>query len=493
MVILRSSVFILLLSLVTISLGNPVPCTHTTTHPATTHKSTPTPTCTEKKLPPPPPPKKIANPKSTLATILENAVYFTNVSDSLPTDSFPGLMAQITGGKPATTGVWYDNSWDGTYFKPGSNCTGDPGLNVLWDESLDLDQNKLNTTINQTALPERLDKDGCCVKVQPWDFLRVNTIFEVAKNHSLTTAWVDKLPAYSIVNGPSGKGVDDFWGPEIASINKTDVTQVEQYDNNHTVAILNWINGRRANGTSFKVPNIFGGNFQTVSVAQKSPDGGYKDGDATPSDVLKGAFKYVDGILKKFLDELTKKNLLDDTIIIISAKHGQSPINRTLLHRIDDSNLTSQVGADKINQLTDDDVALFWLKDHNDSSAAADSLRNNASDLGIATVYEGDSLKEEFGCCPTEDTRCPDIAIKVTPGVIYSLSTKKIAEHGGFNEDDYHVPIIVYNPKIKRKEVCDKFETRSIAPFILSVLGIDEKELEAVVKDNTPTLPVFDK
>ncbi|CAG8668571.1 22122_t:CDS:2, partial [Dentiscutata erythropus] len=420
-----------------------------------------------------------ANPKSTLATILKNSIYFTNVKDSLPTDSFPGLMAQITGGKPATTGVWYDNS-----------C---PGYNVLWDETLDLDQTKLNATINQTALPERLDENGTCVKVQPWDFLRVNTIFEVAKKHNLTTAWVDKLPAYSIVNGPSGKGVDDFWGPEIASINKTNVTQVEQYDNNHTVAILNWINGRRVNGSSFNVPNIFGGNFQTVSVAQKSTAGGYKDAKATPSSVLEGAFKYVDGILKKFLDELKKKDLEDDTIIVISAKHGQSPINKKLLHRINDTYLTSQVGADKINQLTTDDVALFWLKDHNDSSAAAASLNKNKTHLGITTVYEGKTLKSEFGCDPKNDTRCPDIAIKVKPGVIYSTSTAKIAEHGGFNEDDYHVPIIVYNPKIKGKQCDDKIETRSIAPFILSVLGIDGKELEAVVKDKTPNLPIFKK
>ncbi|CAG8823536.1 8581_t:CDS:2, partial [Gigaspora margarita] len=430
-----------------------------------------------------------SKPNSTLAKILKNSVYFTNVSDVWPTDSFPGLMSQLTGGHPKTTGVWYDNSWDGTYFKPGSKCEGTPGFNVLWDESLDVNEKVTNTTVNEDLLPLRLNSQGKCVKVQPWDYLRVNTIFEVAKKHSLTTAWVDKLPAYSIVNGPSGKGVDDFWGPEIASINKTDVKAVKQYDNNHTVAILNWINGKSVNGKPFKVPNLFGGNFQTVSVAQKSPAGGYKDAKATPSDLLEGAFEYIDGVLSKFLNELEKKNLLDDTIIIISAKHGQSPINRKLLHRIDDSNLMSVVGADKINQLTDDDVALFWLKDHSSAGAAAKALEAKKKSLGINTIYEGASLKSQFGCDPVKDTRCPDIAIKVEPGVIYSLSTAKIAEHGGFNEDDFHVPIIVFNPKIKGSVNCEKFETTSIAPFILSALGLDEKELEAVVKENTPTLP----
>jgi alpha-ketoglutarate-dependent taurine dioxygenase len=45
----------------------------------------------------------------------------------------------------------------------------------------------------------------------------VNTVFEVAKNAGMTTAWSDKHPAYEILNGPSGKGVDDLFTPEINS------------------------------------------------------------------------------------------------------------------------------------------------------------------------------------------------------------------------------------------------------------------------------------
>jgi hypothetical protein len=29
------------------------------------------------------------------------------------------------------------------------------------------------------------------------------------------TAWADKHPAYDLVNGPSGKGVEDLYTPEI--------------------------------------------------------------------------------------------------------------------------------------------------------------------------------------------------------------------------------------------------------------------------------------
>lgn len=44
-----------------------------------------------------------------------------------PSDSFPGTMNQMTGAHPRTTGVWYDDTWDRTFYAPGSNCSGPPG------------------------------------------------------------------------------------------------------------------------------------------------------------------------------------------------------------------------------------------------------------------------------------------------------------------------------------------------------------------------------
>ncbi|CAG8437445.1 9537_t:CDS:2 [Acaulospora colombiana] len=430
-----------------------------------------------------------SNPDSTIAKLLHTGVYFNNASTSKPSDSFPGLMAQVTGGIPATTGVWYDNAWDGSLFPAGSNCKGTPGIPTTWDESLDFNSTAVFTSINDSLLPERL-VDGECVKVQPYEFLRVNTIFEVAKKYGLVTAWTDKLPAYSIIRGPSGTGVDDLFVPEISGVNKTNVTAVEGYDELHIKAILNWINSLKADGSPFSVPAIFGGNFQSVSVAQKSTAGGYLDANGTPSAVLKGALEYVDDALGQFVDALDKKGLLDCTIIIISAKHGQSPIDRTKLKEIPKATLSAQVTV-PINQLTVDDVALFYLKNHNDSGVAAKQLLANATLLGITTLYEGQSLIDEFHCNPCEDSRCPDIAIKTNVGIIYSTAPK-IAEHGGFNEDDLHVPIIVSHPTFECKVDSTFVETRSIAPFILSVLGMDPNELEAVCKDQTPNLPLFE-
>ena len=49
----------------------------------------------------------------------------------------------------------------------------------------------------------------------PDSFLLTNTIFNVADEAGLCTAWADKHPAYEIVNGPSNDGVGDLFTPEI--------------------------------------------------------------------------------------------------------------------------------------------------------------------------------------------------------------------------------------------------------------------------------------
>jgi len=72
------------------------------------------------------------------------------------------------------------------------------------------------TQINVAKLPQAL-VDGKCVPVFPHQFVKVNTIFEVIRAHGGQTAWSDKHPAYDIVNGPSGKGVQDLFTPEVNS------------------------------------------------------------------------------------------------------------------------------------------------------------------------------------------------------------------------------------------------------------------------------------
>jgi predicted AlkP superfamily pyrophosphatase or phosphodiesterase len=66
-------------------------------------------------------------PGSHIARLLETGYEYTNAFTSAPSDSFPGTMNQFTGASPHTTGVWYDDTYDRTFFEPGSNCSGPAG------------------------------------------------------------------------------------------------------------------------------------------------------------------------------------------------------------------------------------------------------------------------------------------------------------------------------------------------------------------------------
>ena len=52
-----------------------------------------------------------------------------------------------------------------------------------------------------------------CKPIYPNQYLRVNTIFNVARAHGLRTAWSDKHPANQVLSGPSGKGPQDYFTP----------------------------------------------------------------------------------------------------------------------------------------------------------------------------------------------------------------------------------------------------------------------------------------
>src|SRR5664279_2760655 len=160
-----------------------------------------------------------SHPGSALAKLSHNGVTYSNARTPSLSDSFPGLLALVTGGSPVTHGMFYDVSYDRTLFDPSNkNCVGVPGINIVFDESIDkyaASGISLNS-IDPNRLPRTL-KNGLCVPVYPHDAIKTNTVFEVVKEHGGRTAWADKHPAYDLVNGPSGNGVDDLYTPVITN------------------------------------------------------------------------------------------------------------------------------------------------------------------------------------------------------------------------------------------------------------------------------------
>jgi Type I phosphodiesterase / nucleotide pyrophosphatase len=504
------------------------------------------------------------HPGSTLAMLMARGVDYSNASTPFPSDSFPGMVGQVTGGNPATTGIYYDDTWNHDVFPPGTtNCTGAaPGTEVTYFEALDKNQgaldagqgivpavgnpdpwaNILKMTSNPVDVinPLKLPVDpSTCMPIYPNDYLHVNTIFQVAHRHHLLTAWSDKHPAYLILSGPSedGEGVDDFFTPEInSSANSaapTDSTQpdwttdnlfTQQYDGYKVQAVINWINGQRHDGSGHPgTPVIFGMNFQTVSTAQKLPNsrtegdlsgaaaGGYLADGATPGLVLTNALDFIDQSLGSMVSALMQRGLLDHTAIIVSAKHGQSPMNLAALNRINDGQIIGALNAawksshpnanDLVALGTDDDGILLWLNDrsntatefarqflvnYNDPTASIDG--KPVTSAGLYQVYTGAAAAHLIGV-DQSDPRVPDVIGIAQYGVVYTSHKSKIAEHGGDHLEDRNVPILVVRPGADGgTAVTAPVETTQIAPTILELLGLNPDELRAVQIEGTQPL-----
>jgi len=72
------------------------------------------------------------HPGSALAELSGRGVTFTNARTPANSDSFPGLLALVTGGSPRTHGLFYDYSYDRTIWPPDhGGCTGPAGTQTI--------------------------------------------------------------------------------------------------------------------------------------------------------------------------------------------------------------------------------------------------------------------------------------------------------------------------------------------------------------------------
>ena len=477
-----------------------------------------------------------SDPHSALAELSHHGITYSNARTPSNSDSFPGLLALVTGGSPITTGLFYDVSYDRTIFAPtNTTCAGSPGNQMVFDETIDKynSQGFSLNVIDPTQMPRHRDEHGNCVPLFPHSALRTNTIFEVVKAAGGHTAWADKHPAYDLVNGPSGKGVDDLYTPEI-----TQATGV--FDATHSVvctvendrlkvkAIINEIHGLRHDGTPGPgVPEVFGMNFQAVSVGQKltkdnydnscaddtdpsinQQPGGYTDGAGTPSDVLAYGLQKTDEALASMIQALKDQHIYESTLFIVTAKHGQSPINPVKVNKPghfadlvatlpDAGTNPAAIAIASANACStgscgfvqDDDIALIWLQGQNiPTQQVVDYLNTNANALFIEEVLGGAELKLRFND-PTKDSRTPDIIVQPVYGTIYTGSSHKNAEHGGFSFGDTNVGLIVSNPRLRARVVKTPVATSQVAPTILRALDLDPEALKSVRVEHTDVLP----
>jgi Type I phosphodiesterase / nucleotide pyrophosphatase len=501
------------------------------------------------------------HPGSELAKLTDGGLEFSNAHTVVPSDSDPGGTALMTGGDPRATGVYYDVEYNHSTYEAGTtNCTGPTGGDVIYDSPDDKDDTQLDAgqgipgldqnpalIMQMTGTPQTLLNPATfpvdpktCQPIYPHSYLKVNTMFEVAHDAGLRTAWSDKHPVYESFNGPSGQGIDDFFAPEIDSnavepngtpypgaISWTgDNAATRQYDGYKVQAIINEIDGFDHSGTNpVGTPAIFGMNFQTISTAEKllnseavigGPvlNGGYLPGTDTPGPLLSDALNWLDVQLKAFDDAIqANPQTRGNTAIIITAKHGQSPLDPNQIKRIKDGPIIDAINAawtaahpgsgNLIVAGTDDDLWQSYLSVKTQQAADfvksylwnhdAPAVTYSGSTItvphsGLAKIYAGDEAARYFGV-PVSDPRHPDVFGVAQVGTIYTGGTK-IAEHGGSNPGDRDVPILVYAPgAVRAGSTRHWVETTQVAPTILSLLGLDPDAMKAVRIEGTRVLP----
>jgi len=519
-----------------------------------------------------------------LAALGKHGVTYTRTSTSRPSDSFPGLMAIVTGGSPKTVGAFYDVAYDrilapptietGNGNPPGPCVEGrNNGATTEYEEGNEIDQTQLNGGGNFTGSPNPLIDGGIqsidprklnrdpfnhCNPVYSWNFVRTNSIYGVIHKAGGYTAWSDKHAAYASVNGHTDgtlpTNVDDYYSPEVnsnviplteaggapfrtvfgddcsvvdplAGDWTTSFKEIRCYDQLKVNAVVNWINGKTHLGggslpQGVRAPVIFGMNFQAVSVGQKLIEngvkGGYKNAAGDPTTDMQNEITFADRAIGQMVVALKNRGLLDSTTIIITAKHGQSPVDTHRFFPIpghSGSNGTTPstilfnagflaqtpcefnggtppcpAGVGGGLGATEDDISLNWLKDSNDTVAAVNLLEQNAATAGIGQIFYGASITTDYNS-PLVDSRTPDIIVAPNVGVVYTGSTKKQSEHGGFANDDTKVMLLVSNPSIKQRTSYQFVETKQVAPTILRILGLDPNKLDAVQKEGTAVLP----
>ena len=449
------------------------------------------------------------HPTSALAALVQRGRRYTNATSTGPSDSFPATLALVTGGSPVSTGVYYDVSWDDDLSPAGSDCSV-RGTTVSYNEAINVSTSVRFTTINSAKLPRNPDKD--CTPVYPHQYLHVNTIFEVIKAAGLRTSASDKHPSYEILNGPSGLGVDDLYTPEI-NPDKKDIAKTIQNDELKVVATLNQISGYastdNAHATFVGVPAIMSMNFQAPNIGQKFSGYVVDASGITPAAIttlgplagsvpgLAQAFDYVDGALQRMLDALDAQGLTDSTLIIVTAKHGNSPVDPAQLQLINPTTtlmpLINSVQAGLAAQVTDDTSALIWLRDHSRAADVAAVLQANASTIGAESIYVGSQIDSLMGGeLAGNPSRRPDIIVEPVQGVVYAAPASKLADHGGFHEQDLHVPLVVVYPHREAGTITAPVSLQQIAPTILHALQLKKNALDAVRLEHTPQLPGLD-
>jgi hypothetical protein len=333
------------------------------------------------------------------------------------------------------------------------------------------------------------------------------------------------LSNYTLVDPSTDpQGAND---PNLINDTTTNVLLTEKYDDLKVKAILNEIQGEKSHNffstIAPQIPAIFGMNFQAVSVAQKDAHGGItllpNGQEGAPSALLLAAIQHTDNSIGQIVAELKSAGIWNSTLLVLTAKHGQDP--RVGLGGLMPAGTLSSLLATKnitVAQATEDDVSLLWLQNQSQTQAAVAALQAYKATGTINVYFQGvpqtlpvsqvikqiiadtpnaDATPQSLGLGnPATDSTTPDIIVTLQPGYIWvgNVNNKhKRAEHGGFNQDDTHIALILSGGAVPSASQgttqTGSVQTQQIAVTLLDALGLNPNNLTGVQKDHTVALP----
>ena len=119
-------------------------------------------------------------------------------------------------------------------------------------------------------------------------------------------------------------------------------------------------------------------------------------------------------------------------------------------------------------------------------SPICSTARRASCTIAASRSARSTSLTALYGD-PFSNSRVPDFIAITTHGAICTGGSK-LAEHGGFSNDDRNVALMLSSPRLRQENLPTVSYTTQIAPTILQALGLDPQQLEAVHTEGTQVL-----
>ncbi|TME14466.1 MAG: alkaline phosphatase family protein [Chloroflexi bacterium] len=274
---------------------------------------------------------------------------YTNAQAQAPADSVTSIMGAFTGTDATHHGFPYEVFWDRQY-----------------NHLIELDK--------KTVLPPQI--------TEARNVGRACTLFQAAKAVGLSTAFISKYPAYSILNGPNtcpiyrGPGLDNLQTPNFATFSGT----TQDYD----LANFNSVRAQIASPTR---PNLFGLYALAPNYAMKSY------GINSPE--VASAIQFEDSQIALTVALLKSVGIYNKTEIVITNDHGNTALTQAIPDHgpgsIDQYLYDNGIPT---AQTTTDRVALVWLQDPSQAQAAINLLSTpeNMAQFGIQAITPASGL-----------------------------------------------------------------------------------------------------